>query len=88
MSDELAATIESLATKIESLDLNKKELAVLDAALGGADAAEVQGYKADVAGLGFGLPDLRGRITRGVASEDELVALFPSRNIVDNPKSG
>lgn len=85
MNDELAATIESLATKIESLDLTEKEIAVLGTALAGAGDHEVEGHAIDAKGamspLDFGLPDLRARITQGVASEDELIALFPSRNI-------
>lgn len=64
MADISKNAIDSLATKIEGLDLTSEELTVLDGVLSAAEAVSgVEGFRFTAPEpLSFGLPDLRGRM--------------------------
>lgn len=82
---EISEVVDSLARKLESLDLTEEEATLLDLTLQAATAPEVEGFAFQPTPDKFGLPDLRGRIetvVKGVGVD--VKSLFPSRNVVVN----
>jgi hypothetical protein len=63
MGEVTKEAIDSLVAKLEALDLDGDEVAVLDAILAAAEeGAEVDGFEFKPELSKFGLPDLRGRM--------------------------
>ncbi len=86
MADISKNATDSLATKIEGLDLTTDELTVLDGVLSAAEAAsEVEGFRFTAPEpLSFGLPDLRGRMKLVIETTADVNRGDGARSVVIN----